>query len=206
MIQKPTLVLLFTAAIIAAAVAFVRLRGSAPEPASAPTVAADQTAPADAPILPPALPNAAPAARAPQERAQFHEGDSEDLIETAEQRKDRTIRALQELDTKFQAEPVNPQWATPQEQMITASFSPEALKAKAAPTPLKHEESCRSNTCRISVTYKTPMDSQVGNFNLLAAISPSLTHAVFGEIPGGDGTVQMVVYASPGGPKPPPRH
>jgi len=129
------------------------------------------------------------------------EHEAEDAMDQDE----RVLRGIQKLEAKFQAEPIAPRWAAEQEQMITASFSPAALKAAAAPAPVSSAASCRSQTCRITATYKTELDAQVAQLNLVTAIAPSLPHAIMGEVTGADGSVQLFVYATPdnGGPPPP---
>jgi hypothetical protein len=110
------------------------------------------------------------------------------------------LEQLQALDTKFEAEPVVPAWAMEKEQMIAATFSPEALKTAAAPAPLSHEESCRSKTCPHQRGLQERDRCAGGAAQLLGAISSSLSHTTGAAIPGADGSVQIVMYARAGTP------
>jgi len=185
--QKPTIVLLLTAAVIAAALAYARLR-PAPPPVKAAVVTAPSIEPqaAPAPTFAPPAPSAVP----PQASASPLGGDLD--------RNEQVLKDLHMVDTKFMSEPVTPRWAAAQENMIATALSAETLAAAKIPAPTSHEATCRSSTCRIKLNYKSQADLQLGQLNLLGAISGTLPQAIMGEVLGEDGSTQLVVYASPG--------
>jgi hypothetical protein len=198
MIQKSTVVLALTTVIVAGAIGYAALRQPSPPAAAVPAIAQDASVgPAASPPIPT---RASPTPPGVANHALPPEHEPEDGMDADE----LMLRGIQKLDASFQAEPIAPRWAAEQEQMITASFSPAALKAAAAPAPVSSAASCRSQTCRITATYKTELDAQVAQLNLLTAISPALPHAIMGEVPGADGSVQLVDKATPdkGGPRP----
>jgi hypothetical protein len=110
--------------------------------------------------------------------------------------------ALAQQDAKFLAEPASAAWAAPRESLIESTFTRAQLKLDGAPTPLSHEASCRSATCRINVTYRTSAESQTATLSVLGHISSSLPHTMMAEVPNADGTVQLVLYADSGHPYP----
>jgi hypothetical protein len=194
MMQKSTFVLLLAALLIGAGIGIAGMRAAAPADAKVAKAAAAEVAkPAPAPAAPASYTSPTIAAGVPPALAAPRHQDPDAAL----------LEQIQNLDTKFQAEPIVPAWAMEQEQMIAASFAPEALKLAAAPAPLSHEESCRSKTCRINVIYRNELDAQVAQLNLLGAISSSLSHATFGQISGADGSVQLIMYARAGRKAPP---
>lgn len=185
-LRHPVLLLALAAALVLAATWWLRPPGSArtvPDPVSMPSTATD------ARPQPASSPRAATASAA--------DFESEDPY-SAKDETARIAEGLEKLERKFQAEPVSPAWAAQQERMIANAFTPAALKEGGAPAPIEHQASCRSKTCRISVTYKTDMDAQVAQVVLLGSIAPSLARTTMGQIPAADGSVQLVLYADAG--------
>jgi hypothetical protein len=185
--QKTTLALVLAALLIGAGIGVVAMRAAAPSAAKAAKPEATQVAEPTPTPAAPASYTSPVAAAAPPLQAPRHQDPDAQLLEQ-----------IQALDAKFQAEPIAPAWAMEKEQMIAATFSPEALKTAAAPAPISHEESCRSKTCRINVVYRSELDAQVAQLNLLGAISPSLSHATIAPVPGADGSMQLIMYARAG--------
>jgi hypothetical protein len=199
MTKKSTSILILVAIVAVAAGVFAMRTASTPAAVSvdagaANLAASDGTAP---PAGPPAS-YTSPVLANKQATPPHDQEEGEDA-------EAKLLEGIQKLETKFQAEPMASAWAMENERMISGTFAPDTLKSNAAPAPLSHQEQCRSSTCRITATYKSEMDAEVAQLNLLAGISPSLPRAVMGQVPGNDGSVQLVVYASVGNGGPPPQ-
>lgn len=105
---------------------------------------------------------------------------------------------LEQLEREFLAEPISAAWSTSTEKLIAESLSESGLAVNNAPAPISHESECRSNSCRIRVTYRNDMDAQMGEIFLLGSIANSLPSANFGRLVSPDGTVLIVMYADTG--------
>lgn len=108
------------------------------------------------------------------------------------------LEGLSALETEFLSEPVSESWSGGTERMIAESLSEARLAANEAPIPISHDSECRSNTCRIRVTYRSAMDAQMGEIFLLGGIAERLPTANFGRLEAPDGSVQIVMYANTG--------
>lgn len=141
----------------------------------------------------PAAPPAVAAAAAPAPLPTPHAGG-----EGPEDGDAKLLDALGKLESKFQAEPISPQWAYQQEAVIAKAFAPETLARDGAPAPLDHEAHCRSTTCRVAATYRNAEDSRVAQLFVLGHLASNLPRTMLAEIPGADGTMQLVFYADAG--------
>lgn len=108
------------------------------------------------------------------------------------------LSELGELEREFLSEPVSETWSSGTELMITESLSEARLAPNQVPVPVSHDSECRSNSCRIRVTYRNEMDAQMGEIFLLGGIAERLPNANFGRLVGADGSVQIVMYANTG--------
>lgn len=105
---------------------------------------------------------------------------------------------LLQLEDKFRAEPVSPEWAARSASEIRLALAPQSLENFNAPAPQALEISCRSTSCRISLDFEDPITAGDTLTALTVGIASKLPQAVIVPSKGEDGHVQYHVYATTG--------
>lgn len=178
---------------ILAVATWYRMEGSRATALHSPVAASDAVSGGEVTGELPALP--VPAARlAPSDTGARHD----DAPLSQEQAEAKIINALQELEDKFQSEPVSVGWKNSTQRMIDTALSQEALSVNQSPAPIAHEAECRSFTCRIELTYSNDIEAQMGEIFLLGGIAQRLPSVQIGRLSGPDGSMKIVMYANTG--------
>lgn len=121
-----------------------------------------------------------------------------DLPLTPAQAQQKIQGLIAQEESKFASEPLSASWAVPTEKQIDSAFSAKTLEWNQAPTPLSHEATCHSSSCRIEVSYQDDAQADIGQQFFLGDIATRLPKAKLFRLRNPDGTVQLVAYANTG--------
>jgi hypothetical protein len=171
-----------------------------PPPMSYQSVGASQEA--QSPAVPPAAPLAANRVRAAAQPdsavfpdlatglAKLHRG-----IATAPVQAAKRDQAIAQLDSRYQAESIDPVWsATSEKGFATASAS--QVMAQAGFHPQDVSTDCRSHSCRISARFHNSGEARDWADRLLTQMAGTIAQAKVAVVPQDDGSFEVRVYGT----------